>query len=603
MIRMADRRLRRRLSSNAPRVMILVADLNGDHGGRWKHEVVDLLSVQGKRQDLLTRTVDADYGTKGNVTYQEGLNILRRYRYDVLVSGRVRPSGASAKVTVLANERGVVGEVMLQENQEDNTKVDGIKELNKFVEMALILSVEHQAVAKNEKTKSLKEFAMLAAQLENIQKQSTEQETLRIAEINQANIMRAQGDREQDPGKLERAREIFVRAYQEEWFENHSHKHAASIGHCWVFQSRMGGDFEQLRKGLQWYRTGAERSEQCEDYSHWIELSACVIGTCLECYQRSGDAQWIQEADTAQEGLIELAAQRLPASETREAYEVACYSRAISAGYHNDTEQFLFAVENLRDYGRFDFMVELSNVASTSAISTLLESVSSLDQQFRHWRRQSSSATKNDDPNEWALLQNRLATCYAQLGHRDDSISDFWNANKHFHKALEVWTEDQAPSNYALVMDNLGTMHFQHYQLTGDMHSLRSAVDAHENSLRHRNPCGGIRMWASTARNAAMPLCGLATAESSRDPVDHAIGLLEQVVEALSEQSDASMLYDLVLHLAIAYDTRYELEELETDRQTAIDLYRRTLSTIHPTRTGDRTRGLRERLKALEGHQ
>ena len=364
----------------------------------------------------------------------------------------------------------------------------------------------------------------------------------------------------------------------------------------------MSGDFEQLKKGLQWYRTAARKAEEWEDHSDWIELSVCVVGTCLECYQRSGDAQWIQEADAAQEGLVELAAQRLPANETKEAYEVACYSRAISAGYHNDSDEFVFAVENLRDYGRFDLMVELSNVASTSAITGLLKTVLSLDEQCRHWRRESASVTKKNDPNGWALMQNRLATCYAELGERDGNISDFWKAKKHFHKALEVWTEDQTPSNYALVMDNLGTMHFQHYQLTREMHSLRSGVDAHRNSLRHRNPTEGIRVWASTVRNAAIPLCGLADAENSRDPVDRAIELLEQGMQALSEQSDSSMLYDLGLHLAIAYDTRYELEGLEADRQAAINLYTRALSIKHPTRTGDRTKGLRERLTALRAH-
>lgn len=328
-----------------------------------------------------------------------------------------------------------------------------------------------------------------------------------------------------------------------------------------------------------------------------------MVGTYLECYQRSGQAQWIQEANAAQEGLVELAAQRLPAEKTKEAYEVACYSRAISAGYHNDTEEFLFAAENLRDYGRFDLMVELSNVAATSAITSLLESIFSLDEQCTYWRRESGSVSKKDDPNEWALMQNRVATCYAQLGGRHGNISDFWKAKEHFHAALEVWTREEAPSNYALVMDNLGNIYFEHYQLTGDMYSLRSAVDAHEESLRHRNPTEGIRVWASTARNAAVPLCGLATAEQSREPVDRAVELLEQAVQVLSEQHDAGMLYDVHLNLAIAYDTRYELAGQESDRQAALNLYTRALNTKHPTRTGDRTRGLRERLTALRAHQ
>lgn len=259
MVRMACRRMRRRLSKNIPSVMILVADLKGDHGGRWKHEVVELLNAGGKRQDLLPSTVDADYRTNGNVTYQEGLNILKRYRYDVLVSGRVRPSGASAKVTVHAHERGVIGEVMLQENQEHNTKVDGIEELNNVIEMALILSVERQAIGGKEQATSREKSEVLATRLGNIEQQSIEQTTLRIARINQAALMRARGDREQDPTKLESAREIFVQAYQEEWFGERSYKHAASIGHCWVFQSRMNGDFEHLEKGLQWYRTAAKR--------------------------------------------------------------------------------------------------------------------------------------------------------------------------------------------------------------------------------------------------------------------------------------------------------------------------------------------------------
>lgn len=595
----AWRRAVRRLGKQPHSVMILVADLNGDEAGRWKFEIVDILRRRRKRQDLWHSTVDVDFGSNETLTYKRGLNILNRYRYDVLISGRVRPSGHSAKVTVLCRNRGVVGEVLLSDPNGEGGHLMGIDDLNTIIEVGMMLAVESEVVENDGQRHPVSQSQVLTKRLEHIEQQLVEETPLRVSQINRAHLLLGQGDSEQDIGKLENAREIFLASHSQEWFPKHRYREEAAIGHSLVFQSRISGDFEQLTEGLSWYQRATESAEKGEEFGNWVELSSCVIGTCLECYQRSGDALWIERADSAQEGFLELAAQRLPADDTREAQEVVCYARAVRASYQGDISEFMFAVENLRDFGRFDMMAELGNVASNSAIIRMLRELSSVDIQLEHWYREVKSKRREDNPSEWALVNNRLAICYAEIAERDSDVSTFLRAVGHFGAALEVWTEQESPSNYALVMDNMGTMYYKYHVLTGNREALRNAVHAHSESLKHRRRSINVREWVSTARNAAPALCALATAEKSPEYVDQAINLLRDSTEVLMEQNDINMLYDVGLNLAVAHDTRYELSGQEDDRQAAFRLYSEALSKEHPVAGGSRTQRLRSRLAAL----
>lgn len=595
----AWRKAVRRLGKQPHSVMILVADLNGDQSERWKFEIVDILRNSRKRQELWHSTVDADYGSNEALTYKRGLNILNRYKYDVLVSGRVRPSGQSAKVTVLGRNRGVLGEVLLADANGGGGNLTGIDELNAIIEIGMILAVDGDALINVEQRHTVCQSQVLAKKLEEIEQQLVGEVPLQVSQINQGHLLLGQGDSEQDIDKLKKAREIFLKSYNQKWFPEHSYKEEAAIGHSLVFQSRMSGDFEKLKEGLAWYRRATESAEKQEEYGKWVELRSCVIGTCLECYQRSGDARWIERADNAQEGFLELAARRLPSAETREGQEVVCYARAVGAGYQGDTNEFMFAIENLRDFGRFDMMVELGNVATNSVIAGLLREVSSLDNQFAHWYREAKSVRRGDNPSEWALANNRLAICYAEMAERDADVSKFWKAAKHFGSALDVWTEENSPSNYALATDNMGTVYYKYYALTGNLQALRNAVHAHSESLKYRRRSASVREWASTARNAAPALCALATEEKSREYADQVIKLLGHVMDALLEQNDSNMLCDVGLNLAVAHDTRYELCRREEDRQAAIRLYSEALSDEHPVLGGSHTQRLRSRLAEL----
>ena len=594
------RRVVRRLGKQPHSIMILVADLNGDQSERWKLEIVDTLRRRRKRQDFWHFTVDADYGSSESLTYKKGLNILSRFKYDVLISGRVRPTGQSAKVTVLGRNRGVVGEVVLTDANEQGGNVASIDELNTIIEIAMMLAVESDAHSEDGQRYTVDQSQVLTKRLEEIEKQLVEEIPLRVSQINSGYLLLGQGDSEQDTDKLEKARKIFLESYNQKWFPERDYDEEAAIGHSLVFQSRMSGDFELLKEGLSWYRRATESAEKREEYSKWAELGSCVIGTCLECYQRSGNAAWIEQADDAQDGFLELAARRLSADETREGQEVVCYARAVRAGYQGDTAEFTFAIENLRDFGRFDMMVELGNVATNAVLSGLVREVSSLDKQFEHWYHETKSARKRDNPREWALVNNRLAICYAEIAERDGDVSKFWRATKHFGRALEVWTEEESQSNYALAMDNLGTVYHKYYVLTGNLPALRNAVHAHRQSFKYRKPTANVREWASTARNAAPALCALATEERSREYVDQAIDLLRQVMDALTELNDSNMLYDVGLNLAVAYDARYQLGGLEEDRYLAIRMYSEALSEEHPVLGRSHTEQLRRRLAKLE---
>ena len=582
------------------KALILVADFKGDEQGRWKGEVVDLLSSLKKRQHPWQKEIDADYGTDGYITYRKGLSMLARYKYDVLITGRVKPGGLNAKVTILANQCGLVGEVVLSATPGAENCLASIDELNKAVEVALVLAMERGKVGNGKSIQSLKETEFWKKRLENMEEQLIEEMPLQVTQLNRAHIELSIGDRDQNTSELRKARNTFMTAYQEEWFIRRRHKQAEAIAHSFVFESRITGEFYNLPEAVNWYRTAAAEAEGNIDYQSWISNSVCIIGTCLECYQCSGDPKWLEKADQAREGLLERAAERLTPDEAREAYEVSCYCRAIRSAYLQETEELMFALENLRDYGRIDLMRELSNVGTTSEISNVVRSVLSLEEERRHWQGEARNLKKEDEPSEWALVQNRIGICYAESGERDEDPEQYWMANRYFLSALTVWTESEAPWKYAMVMDNLGTMYYKIYSLTEDIETLRKGVHAHQQSLKHRDETTGMRAWISTARNASSALSELARIESAPKHIDNAIALLERAMNILLAQSDFDMLYDIRVNLATAYDARFQLCSKNSDREAAVILYHQVLAISRPGRTGDATRLLRRRIATLE---
>ena len=580
--------------------MILIADFKGDASDRWKNEVVDLLARRKKKQHLWPLVIDAKFEMQGSATYAKGLATLRRYKYDILILGRVAPGEKSAKVTVLGNGRGLFGEVTLSIANNPGNDPEGSDQLNDLIEESMILTAEIGEQAIRGIGSTVDGIGRAAKKFENVGEQIVAKEKHRSTQVNRARLQIDSGNKAQDADTIRAARSVLTEAYREQWFGEASYLFAGHVGHSFVYESQIVGSIEGLVEGLAWYREAASSAEEQSQYEDWLDFSTSVIGTCLQVYQSTGDSRWLYEAYEAQAGLLELASHRLPAEEAREAYELVAYCAAIRSAHEVNLEEFMFALENLRDYGRFDMMEELESTCSTARITHALRSVRSVEAQREHWQGELRGLRRKRDPRAWALAHNRLAICYAELGERDRDTFKLALARKHFSLALKVWTESGSPSNYAMVMDNLGNLYCAHYRTTGQASSLPKAVIAHGQALKYRTESNGVREWASTARNAAMPLFELARIEHSTDHVDKAISLMEQAVSTCENMDDKDMLSDVRRNLAVGYEIRFELSNQPTDLDFAIRQWRAVLADPSPIYQED---DLLRHLKGLEGAQ
>jgi tetratricopeptide (TPR) repeat protein len=130
--------------------------------------------------------------------------------------------------------------------------------------------------------------------------------------------------------------------------------------------------------------------------------------------------------------------------------------------------------------------------------------------------------TPETAPQDWAMVQNNLGNAYL-YGVREHYTQDLPKAIRCYKQALTVYTEESFPWGWALACNNLGIAYLCNSE--GNLtENLEQAIHYFQQALRVRTPEASPKDWAMTQNN-------LGAAYRDLGKVDEAIHCFGQVLE------------------------------------------------------------------------
>ncbi|MEO0769205.1 MAG: tetratricopeptide repeat protein, partial [Cyanobacteria bacterium J06649_4] len=192
-------------------------------------------------------------------------------------------------------------------------------------------------------------------------------------------------------------------------------------------------------------------------------------------------------------------------------------------------------------------------------------------------------------PVNWAMVQNNLGNAYSNLAQPDDlphskteQVANLENAINAFHKALQVYTCDTFPVDWAMTQNNLGNVYRLRMESTQPSDPTR-AIEAYQQALQIYTP----DLLPNDCRRTARSLGDLLS-NAHRWP--EAVAAYEQSLQATE-----------LLYQASLFRSSQEVELSETDnlfRQAAFALAKTSdFQAVAVTLERGRARGLSETLE------
>ncbi|WP_146343750.1 helix-turn-helix domain-containing protein [Falsiphaeobacter marinintestinus] len=138
-----------------------------------------------------------------------------------------------------------------------------------------------------------------------------------------------------------------------------------------------------------------------------------------------------------------------------------------------------------------------------------------LEQAVTAYRAALEAWTRDRVPLDWAMTQNNLGNALWTLGQRESGTERLEQAVIAYHAALEEWTRDRVPTDWAMTQNNLGVALKTLGERESGTERLEQAVTAYRAALEERTRDRVPLDWAMTQEN--MALVYLAMAEKA-DP-------------------------------------------------------------------------------------
>lgn len=186
------------------------------------------------------------------------------------------------------------------------------------------------------------------------------------------------------------------------------------------------------------------------------------------------------------------------------------------------------ALTVLREAGEAEEVaeVEMSHGLVLQALAN--EGKAPLEQAVKSYHRALQTFTKEAFPREFATLHNNLATAYLSMRLSPErEVMREALAVQSFQEALKVVSLDQDPVEYAMLQNNLGnalqSMHSAHR-----LENLSRAVEAYDEALKVRTAYDTPLEYANTVANKANAVMNLPD-----DPEDHSKGNPENLATAV----------------------------------------------------------------------
>jgi tetratricopeptide (TPR) repeat protein len=144
--------------------------------------------------------------------------------------------------------------------------------------------------------------------------------------------------------------------------------------------------------------------------------------------------------------------------------------------------------------------------------------------------------TRERIPLQWAMAQNNLGNALGTLGARENGTERLLQAVDAFHAALEVRTRERVPLDWAMTQNNLGNALRTLGAREDGTERLLQAVDAFHAALevwtRERVPL----QWATTQNNLGNALGTLGEREDGTERLLQAIGAFRAALEVRTRE-------------------------------------------------------------------
>ena len=161
------------------------------------------------------------------------------------------------------------------------------------------------------------------------------------------------------------------------------------------------------------------------------------------------------------------------------------------------------------------------------------------------------------------MTQNNLGAALQTLGERESGTARLEEAVAAYRAALEEWTRERVPLDWAMTQNNLGNA----LQTLGERESgtarLEEAVAAYRAALEERTRERVPLQWATTQNNLGNALQALGERESGTARLEEAVAAYRAALEEMDARAGSARLGDDAaqsrrMHLA---DAREATEE------------------------------------------
>ena len=176
--------------------------------------------------------------------------------------------------------------------------------------------------------------------------------------------------------------------------------------------------------------------------------------------------------------------------------------------------------------------VALNDLGTT--LSTLGERESGterLEQAVEAYRAALEEWTRDKAPLEWAGTQNNLGNALKFLGERESGTERLEQAVAAYKAALEEWTRDKVPLDWATTQNNLGNALSTLGARESGTERLEQAVAAYKAALEEWTKDKLPLAWAVTQNNLGTALQTLGTRESGTERLEQAVEAYRAALE------------------------------------------------------------------------
>ena len=167
---------------------------------------------------------------------------------------------------------------------------------------------------------------------------------------------------------------------------------------------------------------------------------------------------------------------------------------------------------------------------------------------------------KNTDPEQqsrsYAMLQNNLGTVHSDQAHQQDPIDNLQQAVTAYQEALRFRQPEHSPQKYASTQNNLGTAYWHLAQHEKPPENLKSAIAAYSQAAQYYNPDEQPDSYAMIQNNLGTAYWNLAQHAPATEPPSRGDG-------DGSDESATFMAQDWLLLAVNAYNNALRFRTLQ----------------------------------------